>query len=161
MKKVNKLTDLIFKSTKKSSKLLLQASCAVIFIALFCNSKSDPTGCADCGDDLHMDAYVVDVAVVNRSNTVITVYIFDAGYADILPGETRILTKKVMDGIKDKPSCHFEVLAYVGPYIKDVTPLLGKKEVLVTEFEKRKGEHSPSSVQQEYYYAECFVIYPW
>ena len=158
MKKVSKLKDLIFKPTKKTSKLLLQASCVVIFIALFCNASYGDCG---CGTDFDVE-YTVRITFENRSDNRHIYIGANIGTMQqkqlfyLKPGESHIETYKEKSWNGNAEYLKIRVSARLATFGEDREELnrilLGQKEIVITEFETTGTREK---------YAEITITYPW
>ena len=141
---------------KKVSKYLIQVSCVVIFIALFCGANDCHN--SDC-DNRNWNKYTIDITLKNNSDKVITMKI-TGDYHDLMPNGGTFQRKftHAVEIVHDPKVYTVSVWAYLGPYIPGVTErvLLGKKEVVIDVFEESVNEKG-----EPQRYAQCIVEYPW
>jgi len=145
---------------KKVSKYLIQASCVVIFFALFCGASDCHN--SDC-DNTNYYKYVIKATVRNNSDKQITVNYYVTERVALNPGE---YTQKTMTWTihqdQDDGTYSFNTYAYLGDATGKITVgeldliLLGKKVTVLSEFSESVDENG-INVR----YAECVIEYPW
>ena len=143
---------------KKISKYLIQVSCVVIFIALFCGA--DDCHNSDC-DNRNWNHYTIDITIKNNSDKVNTIEIAGAGYHILMPngGTYQRRETYAVEKVRDSNTFPISFTAYLGSFSPSggtERVILGSKRVVLDAFEESVNEKGETQR-----YAQCIMEYPW